>query len=239
MTAVLSFADIDSTNAEALRQAAAGAADGVWIIADRQSAGRGRRARAWISEPGNLYCTRIIRLAAADPPRAQLSFVTALALINALDTLADPKRLSLKWPNDVLLDQYKCSGILLESVSIGGETIIAAGIGVNLVHHPRETERPATSLAAAGIAPPAPADLLALIAARFDLWRSRWHEGGFAGIRSQWLARATGLGQRITVRLAAETLDGVFHDLDDEGALLLRLDSGRLHPVHAGDVFGI
>lgn len=238
MAAILHFATLDSTNDEAHRQAALGKADGLWIVADSQTSGRGRRARAWVSEPGNLYCTRLTRLSAHEPARQQLSFVTALALVETLGLWVDASRLSIKWPNDVLLNGVKCAGILLEASGPGAGDVIAIGIGVNLAHHPAGTESPATSLAAAASAPP-PRDVLTRLAGQFDAWRARWTTVGFAPIRTAWLARARGLGERIRVRLPDETLEGVFQDLDGEGALLLRLDSGRLHPVHAGDVFGI
>jgi BirA family transcriptional regulator, biotin operon repressor / biotin---[acetyl-CoA-carboxylase] ligase len=239
LASILHFDSLESTNDEAFRQADAGKPDGLWIVADEQTKGRGRRQRAWLSEKGNLFCTRLTRLAPGDPPRQQLSFVAALALTEALGHWVDSARLQIKWPNDLLLDSLKCAGILLESSDTARQAVIAVGIGVNLAHHPQGTERPATSLGGSGLAPPPTREVLARLADQFDGWRQRWASGGFAPIRLAWLARAHGLGQRITVRLPDETLTGVFQDLDTDGALLLRLDSGRLHPVHAGEIFGI
>ena len=142
---------------------------------------------------------------------------------------------ALKWPNDVLLDGTKCSGILLERQ---GDALVI-GIGVNLAHHPDDTERPATSLAAAGLTVPTPAALLDALAPAFSHWRAIWAQNGFAPIRTAWLARAAGLGGRIVARLGSESPEGVFTGLADDGALLMQLDDGRTRAIHAGEVFAL
>jgi BirA family transcriptional regulator, biotin operon repressor / biotin---[acetyl-CoA-carboxylase] ligase len=145
------------------------------------------------------------------------------------------ERFALKWPNDVLLDGIKCSGILLERQ---GEALVI-GMGVNLAHHPEATERPATSLAAAGLAVPTPAALLDVLAPAFAHWRGLWAAEGFAPIRAAWLARTAGIGSRIVARLGNESPEGLFTGLADDGALLMRLDDGSLRAIHAGEVFAI
>lgn len=233
MTPPIHFAELDSTNAYALLHAAE-LPDGQWITAERQSAGRGRRARPWISEPGNLYASLLLHSRNADPPRQQLSFVAALALHDAVAQVLPGVPLLLKWPNDLLLAGVKCAGILLEST--GGSVVV--GIGVNLAHHPQGTERPATSLAAHGarVTPPVFLELLAdAMSARLAAWRA----SGFAPIRAAWLARAAFIGQRIEARLGHETLTGTFEDLAEDGALALRIHGLGLRPVHAGEVFGL
>ncbi|GGE07842.1 biotin--[acetyl-CoA-carboxylase] ligase [Polymorphobacter glacialis] len=212
--------------------------DGHWVIADRQTAGRGRRGRAWGDGAGNLMASVLVR---AEGPMQQLSFVAALALHTALAASGgqggDPPvpRFLLKWPNDLLLDGLKVSGILLER---SGEALVI-GLGVNIASSPDTTERPAISLAAAGLPAPAPLDLLARLMPAFAEYRGLWQTQGFDPIRTRWLARAAGVGDRITARLGTETLEGVFEGLEPDGALALRLDDGQLRPVHAGEVFAL
>lgn len=238
---ILHFPEVGSTNDEVMRRAQAGAADGLWVLADRQTQGRGRRGRQWMSEPGNLYCSGLIRLAPSDGSLPQLSFVIALALREALTAWVPETRLGLKWPNDILLDGMKVCGILLESSGSGAgvDRWVVAGVGVNLKHHPEGLERPAISIAAAGLIPPSPRELLEAFIEALAHWRQRWVSDGFSAIRSAWLEQATGLGSRIEVRLPQETLQGSFLDLTPEGALALRLDDGIVRNIHAGDVFGI
>src|SRR5262245_15518481 len=143
---------LDSTNAEALKLAREGERGPLWIVAKRQTAGRGRRGRPWISQRGNLFATFL--LTAAGPPehRPQLSLVAALALHDALVEIAASlkPRIAIKWPNDLLLDEAKFAGILVEGEG-GEDGAVAIGIGVNCASHPAKTEYPATDLASAGI----------------------------------------------------------------------------------------
>ena len=212
--------------------------DGHWVIADRQTAGRGRRGRVWNDGVGNLMASVLVR---AEGAVQQLSFVAALALCEALlvtggqEAVTSMLRFRLKWPNDVLLDGVKVSGILLERA----KDVLVIGIGVNIASHPDGTERPATSLAAAGLSMPAPVDLLALLMASFADYRRLWAIQGFEPIRTRWLAHAAGVGDRIAARLGDETIEGRFEGLEADGALALRLDDGVLRPVHAGEVFAL
>ncbi len=173
---------------------------------------------------------------AAGLPAQQLSFVAALALDDALAGWVPAQRRALKWPNDLLLDGRKVAGILLER---SGAAVVV-GIGVNLAHHPEGLDPPATSLAAAGIAAPAPAQLLAALRESFTAWRLRWQEWGFEPVRARFLERAHGLGARLVARLAdGSELVGNFDGLDGDGALRLRLDGGTIHAIHAADVFAL
>ena len=190
--------------------------DASWVRADTQTGGRGRRGRPWVSVPGNLFASVLTRPQAGEGPAQQLSFVAAVALAAALDRWVAPARLSLKWPNDVLLDGIKVAGILLEGG--GGATII--GFGVNLAGHPPATERPATSLPAVGIAAPAAAAVATLLDAAFAGVRAQWRDHGFAPVRTAWLARAAGLGAPIEARLGSENVPGIFSGLAADGALL-------------------
>jgi BirA family biotin operon repressor/biotin-[acetyl-CoA-carboxylase] ligase len=161
-----------------------------------------------------------------------LSFAAALAVCDALA----PWQPRCKWPNDVLIDDKKIAGILLESEAAGANVAwLAVGIGVNLAHHPAETETPATSLAALGHAMAA-ADMLMALGRHFLRWYETWQSEGFAPLRAAWLDRAHGLGGMIRVRYAETETRGKFVDLDASGALVLENGEGRRH-IAAGAVF--
>jgi BirA family biotin operon repressor/biotin-[acetyl-CoA-carboxylase] ligase len=233
------FVTIDSTNEEARRLAAAGEPGPVWIQADMQTAGRGRRGRAWDSPTGNLAATLFLRPNKSARECAQLSFVAALAASDAVSSFSPASDVKLKWPNDVLAEQKKIAGILLESASAGGEKPdwLAVGIGINLAMFPEGTEYPATSLKALGATVPSAGEGLVALAASFAKWYEAWAAQGFGAIRDAWLARAAGLGTRIRARLQNEETTGVFEGIDSDGALILRTGSDRTRVIAAGDVF--
>jgi BirA family biotin operon repressor/biotin-[acetyl-CoA-carboxylase] ligase len=237
------FVEIDSTNEEARRLGEAGEPGPVWITAEVQTAGRGRRGRAWVSPSGNFMGTLFIRPQATPRKAAELSFVAAVAVHDAVASLVPPglrPGLKLKWPNDLLHEGRKCAGILLESSGVAGAELswLAIGMGLNLAAHPDNMEFPATSLAALGQGDVTPADALAALAAAFDARMTQWRDvQGFAAIREAWLARAAGLGGPITVRLADETFTGTFEGLAPDGALDVRLADGSRRAISAGDVF--
>ena len=232
------FDEIDSTNEEARRMAVAGVPGPVWISAGRQTAGRGRRGRAWDSPDGNLAATLFLRPGRTTAAEAaQLSFVSALAVSDALEAVAPSCQMRVKWPNDVLAVDRKIAGILLESAGGGSVDWLAVGIGVNLVHHPDATEFPAISLSGLGFRAPPPATMLAHLAGHWAKWYETWMVRGFDDIRDAWLARAAGLGRRIRARLQREEIWGVFEGIDDSGALILRESAGRVRVIAAGDVF--
>lgn len=235
---LVSHERIASTNDEAKALAAEGALAGTLVWARTQTAGRGRQGRGWISPAGNFYASLVLRPDVPIATAAQLGFVAALAVADACLALAPAAAISLKWPNDVLLNGRKLAGILLESQSQGDGTLgwLVLGVGINLATYPVEVEYPATALAATGADVDSEA-MLGALAASFLIWYERWREGaGFATIRAEWLARAQGLGQPIRVRLPAETLAGVFAGLDADGALLLEAEQGRRR-IAAGEVF--
>lgn len=236
---VAHFAEIGSTNAEALSRAAAGAPE-QWLVADRQVTGRGRRGRQWISEPGNLYASLLLYDPAPPALSPQICFVAALALHDAIcDCLPalDPERLRLKWPNDLLLDGKKLAGILVEGATAGTKQAVVTGIGVNCAHHPDGTPYPVTDFAREGF-PLAPAALFERLAARMLDRLMQWRKGrGFAETRNAWLARAYDLGREIEVKLPERALKGRFEEIDGEGALVLALAGGHRELIRAGDVF--
>jgi BirA family biotin operon repressor/biotin-[acetyl-CoA-carboxylase] ligase len=223
-------AEIDSTNSEARRLAEAGDAGAIWVVADRQTAGRGRRGRVWQTQPGNLATTLLLRPQGAQV--AQLSFAAALAVSDMVAMFAPHAVIAVKWPNDVLAEGRKIAGILLEA----GPGWLAVGMGVNLAAAPEGTEFPAIALADLGAAVPSPDAALAVIANRFAHWYDVWVENGFEPLRVAWLARAGGLGAPIRARLPHEERNGVFEGIDANGALLLN-EQGRVRPISAGEVF--
>jgi BirA family biotin operon repressor/biotin-[acetyl-CoA-carboxylase] ligase len=233
------FEEIDSTNEEARRRALAGERGPLWIWALKQTAGRGRRGRSWDSPVGNLMATLLLAPGATAAAAARLSFVAALAVRDLAAHFAPSANARVKWPNDVLIDGRKTSGILLESSGdAGGGALswLAVGIGLNLQHAPEAANYPTTALAAHGAAP-SPAEALTMLAAnweqRFRVWRAR----GFAPIREAWLEHAAGLNQAIEVRLPGETVNGTFRGLDADGALTLALPDGSTRAITAGEVF--
>jgi BirA family biotin operon repressor/biotin-[acetyl-CoA-carboxylase] ligase len=233
------FERLGSTSEEAKRLAADGAPGGLVIWAREQTAGHGRRGRPWVSPPGNLYVSVVLRPDCVAPAAAQLGFAAALAIGEAtLRWLPPVVALSYKWPNDVLLDGRKLSGILLESQAAADGRLawLVLGIGINLAAFPETVEYPATSLAAAGAGTIAPELMLEALAERFLHWYERWRVAGFAPLRQAWLARVHGLGTPIRVRLQREEMDGRFVGLDEDGVLLLETPAG-CRRVAAGDVF--
>lgn len=226
---IIELGEVGSTN----DWMAAHAVDGAWVRADRQTAGRGRRSRPWTSEIGNLFASTFAAPRAGEGPQQQLSFVAANALLDTAARWVPRGRLTLKWPNDLHLNDRKLAGILLEGCAGG----VVIGFGLNLAHYPEMTERPAISIAAAGITPPAAREACAVLAEAFAAHRQRWRDHGFAATRADWLARATGIGTPVLARLGNEDVGGIFEDLADDGALLLRLQGGGLRAIHAGEVF--
>jgi BirA family biotin operon repressor/biotin-[acetyl-CoA-carboxylase] ligase len=229
---IAAYGELDSTNSEARRLAQAGEPGPLWITAERQTAGRGRRGRVWDSAPGNLAATLLLRPEAPIAIVGQLSFVAALAVAEMAAHFAPQAAITVKWPNDVLAEGRKLAGILLEA----GPGWLAIGIGVNLASFPQGTEFPATSLAQLGLAPPTRDDALSVLAARFAHWYALWMSEGFETVRAAWLARAGGLGLPIRARLPHETREGVFEGIDSAGALLLN-EQGLVSAIAAGEVF--
>ena len=237
---LIAYETIGSTNDEAKRLARDGAAEGLVIRADRQTSGRGRRGRTWVSPPGNLYSSTLLRPDCRAATAAQLGFVAALGVAGAIGELAPAIGLRCKWPNDLLANGKKVSGILLETEMVAGDRpdFVVLGVGVNLASSPRDTPYPATSLAEEGAASIAPPAMLAAFIRHFAEWLALWRKDGFGPVRETWLGRAMGLGQPIQVRLERDTLDGRFLDLDDDGALLLGTPNGSRR-IAAGEVFPV
>jgi BirA family transcriptional regulator, biotin operon repressor / biotin---[acetyl-CoA-carboxylase] ligase len=213
-----------------------------WFLGLQQTAGRGRRARPWVSPLGNFYATLLLH--PTEPPEqvALRSFAAALALRDAFVALTGlPEVLKLKWPNDVLLNGGKVAGILLESSSTAQGMHLAVGIGVNLI------AAPDASIVEAGAVPPVsllgetgirvtPGAFLDALAIAFARWEAIFVTQGFAPLRAEWLAHAARLGEVIRARTGDQTREGVFETIDSAGNLLLRMAQGPV-AIPAAEVF--
>ena len=238
---VRTYDTLGSTNREALTLAREGVAGGLWVVAEEQREGRGRRGRTWETARGNLAASLLLLDPAPPEVAATLSFVAGVALHLAVVDLVGPaiaERLTLKWPNDLLLDRHKVGGILVEGERTAGSFVVVIGVGANCVDHPDiEARVPISDFAARGV------DLVAellfeRLAQRMADEIVRWNRGaGFAETRGAWLARSIGVGEEIRVNLAHGSLDGRFEALDDDGRLILERHDGVRETISAGDVF--
>lgn len=231
------YDDIDSTNDEARRLAAGGPPPfGLVIIAARQLQGKGRQGRRWVSEPGNLYSSVVLRADADPAVSAQLGFVVALAVRDTLERVSGPfHKVRCKWPNDVLFNGKKIVGILLEYLAETGPGAVIAGCGINIAHHPEDTERPATSLAAEGVEA-CIEDVAAGYLAALSDWHSTWLANGFEPVRQAWLNAGHAPGDPLEVRSGDTNVTGTFVGLDPDGALVLDM-AGERRRFAAGDVY--
>jgi BirA family biotin operon repressor/biotin-[acetyl-CoA-carboxylase] ligase len=237
---LIAMNSVGSSNDEAKTLADAGAEEGTIVWALEQTKGRGRKGRTWNSPRGNLYMSMVLRPECALAEAAQLGFVAALAVGDAIGAVAPPMlEVTYKWPNDVLVHDRKVAGLLLESKSAVGGALewLILGMGVNIQSHPEDSRFPATNLIFEGVGPNVNEKLvLEAIARHFLTWVNRWTEDGFAPIRRTWLSHAHGLGEAIEVQITKETLTGTFRDLDETGALILEMPDSSRRVVTAGDV---
>jgi BirA family biotin operon repressor/biotin-[acetyl-CoA-carboxylase] ligase len=224
-----------STNADLLARLGAGEPlrEGDWLVAKRQTAGRGRQGREWFGGAGNFMGSTIVRPTEADPAAHSLALMTGLAVYETVLPLCpDPTALMLKWPNDVLIGGAKLCGILLESR--GGAVIV--GIGVNLRAAPHLPDR--RTVALSDLAPPPELSNFAdRLTATFDVELERWRSHGLELLVRRWLAAAHAKGTRLSVHdPSGEKIHGTFAGLDAQGSLLLLCGDGKTRTVHAGDV---
>jgi BirA family biotin operon repressor/biotin-[acetyl-CoA-carboxylase] ligase len=228
------LARTDSTMLAAAAASASGDCGPVWIVADQQSAGRGRQGRPWVSPPGNLHSTLLIPAEASPRDLPKLGFVAGIALRRAVLALLPGADVRLKWPNDLLLSGAKVAGLLLEALERGAA--VSIGIGVNIALHPADTPYPATHLKAHGCGVDRDAVLGQLSDTMLDALALFDRGRGFPAVRREWLAGAAHRGRLMSVREGQGARIGRFVDLDEEGRLLLDAD-GTTHAIAAGDVF--
>jgi len=203
--------------------------EGDWLVSLSQDAGKGRQGRRWQSMIGNFFGSTVVELRPGDPPAPALSLAAGLALIEAVGTAVPGSALMLKWPNDLLLGGSKLAGVLLER---SGERVVA-GFGVNLAQAPAIDGRITASLDSA-VTPQAFAPLLA---ASFARVLAAWRSSAPPAFALAWLQRAHAMGTPLEVHSGpGERIAGTFAGIEPDGALLLRLDDGRIETVRAGDV---
>ena len=236
---ILELDEIDSTNLEAKRMAEAGGFGPLWITAKRQTAGKGRRGREWVSQPGNLFCTGLLPHSGTPASAAQLSFAAALAVHDTVAHFRKKSEIQIKWPNDVLMNGAKIAGILLESGTTDGQLWVAIGIGINIGSTPKDTAYPATHLHADIPLKLHPyfSDVKKVLFERCEFWIFEHDRKGFEPLRVAWLDRAQGMGGAVTARLPNETIEGTAIGMDKDGALEMQTHSGEIVKIHAGDVF--
>lgn len=238
---LLAYDVLDSTNEEARRLARGGASHGAVIWAKRQTQGRGRMGREWVSQEGNLFVSLLLQPKVELVDAAQFSFVTALAVAEALQpVVSEVGTLSLKWPNDILLDDRKLGGILLETEPTEDKKgfWLIAGIGINVESCPTDAEvmYPATCLKQAGIEIISAKIVLSRLLPHFVECYDRWMGTGFEPIRHDWLQLAHGMGKETTICSGKETYTGTATGIDAQGRLQMKLPDGTLMHLTSGDV---
>jgi BirA family transcriptional regulator, biotin operon repressor / biotin---[acetyl-CoA-carboxylase] ligase len=216
------YATIDSTNTEARRLFEAGERGPLWLLADEQTAGRGRLERKWVSERGNCYSTLIVPMTAN---RGTIGFAVALAVADVAARYAE--NVALKWPNDVLVNGAKVSGILCEVLS---PDTIAVGCGINVAHAPQGLAYPATHLNNANRE-----DVFANYRSCLSHWLNIWCTN-FATVRAAWISRAIGIGEQTSMIVGEQTHSGTYEGIDDSGAIILSAPNGVSRTFHAGDL---
>jgi BirA family transcriptional regulator, biotin operon repressor / biotin---[acetyl-CoA-carboxylase] ligase len=227
------FRTIDSTNLEARRLFEHGERGPLWLIADEQTAGRGRLDRVWTSEHGNLYSTLLLPLSAPQSAIPQIGFVVAIAVQKALASLAPNISFTLKWPNDCLANGGKISGILCETLSPG---MVAIGCGINVEHAPQGLPYPATSLRQLG-RPMLVNKVFAAYRGELSAVLALWDSGaGFEAIRTEWQAHAIGIGERVAMSTGEVMVEGTYEGIAGDGALVLIKSDGKRHLFHSGDL---
>lgn len=233
------FDEIDSTLLEARRRADLGDVGPVWLIAKRQTAGKGRRGRSWVSVEGNLLATYLFATTRPIAEIPLLGFAAAAAIAEALEAAGAGARVTLKWPNDVLIGGAKAAGILLDSGALAsGAAWVALGFGVNVAGAPEAIDQKATSLASSlrpGTSAPTALAFFDIVRPRLETWASRLAAEGFEPLRRAWLERAHGLNELARVNQGEQVAEGRIAGLSPRGELELDTPSGR-RLIAAGEV---
>lgn len=240
---LLSYDLLDSTNEEARRLAGGGASHGAVIWAKRQTTGRGRMGREWISAEGNLFVSFLLQPECDLATCSQLSFVAAVAVAETLKGIVGPDiDVACKWPNDVLLNGKKVGGILLESFTLPNhlgidKQWVVVGVGINVDTFPEHVMFPATCLRDAGVEIISAKIVLSRFVSNFIDAYDAWIKKGFKPVQKSWMSHAYRLGHGVEVIIGDKQLHGMFDGIDPAGRLLVRLDSGAVQGISAGDVF--
>jgi BirA family biotin operon repressor/biotin-[acetyl-CoA-carboxylase] ligase len=237
----IELGDVASTNLECMERARSGDEGRLWITAVRQTGGRARRGRSWVSEPGNLYSSLLLIDPAPWAALASLPLAVTVAVEAAVSSALPAEAaqtLRIKWPNDLLIGGRKTSGILIEAEQLpDGRRAVVIGCGINVAHRPEAGLYPTTCLAEQGSSV-TPQDLFAQLVVTMDSALRLWDQGrGVAAIRDAWIERAQGIGEPVTVNLPDRQIHGLFDGIDVEGRLMLALPDGSRQTIASGDVF--
>lgn len=232
--------EVDSTNSEAQRIALSDRSPSYLVITSKkQTNGRGRSGRTWESPHGNLYMSVIVPKTATLDEMSQLTFVSSLALENAISSLFHSEgmntKIELKWPNDVMINDKKVAGILLESAGKNMEYIVI-GVGVNISKAPEIKDKPSTSLQAEGLTKLESTEMLNRFMSNFLKLYQTWLSEEFRGIREKWLKKARNIGKIISVDSGGTRISGKFMDIDFKGQLRVQVASGQIHSINTGEV---
>ncbi|MEK7709346.1 MAG: biotin--[acetyl-CoA-carboxylase] ligase [candidate division NC10 bacterium] len=223
---VMSLGEVDSTQTEARRLAETGAPEGTVVRAERQTRGRGRRGHDWVDERGSALLISIVLRPAVEVSRLpQLSLLAGVAAAEALEETSGLP-VAVAWPNDLLIRGLKVAGILAESSAAPGAgpvVILGIGINVNQTRFPPDLGGRATSLALEAAHPFDRERLLAAMLQRLEAWYRRWVAEGFGPVREAWRRGSATLGRRVAV---GDGIEGIAEDLAEDGALLLRTETG-------------
>ncbi|MEQ8825627.1 MAG: biotin--[acetyl-CoA-carboxylase] ligase [Filomicrobium sp.] len=243
-TPIIRHAELGSTNAEAQRLASRGEQGPLWIIAERQTAGRGRSGRSWQEASGNLFASLLVSLWCEPKEASRLSILAGIALAKAVETAGlnsenqtgQPPP-SLKWPNDLMFGTAKAAGILVETQQqTSGALACIIGIGINVASSPEVADRPVTSLAETGYSGVTPDILIQHLDLQIRAGLATMaREGGFSQITQTWMTYAHPIGTPISVKSGDTTIEGEFAGLADDGALLLD-QKGQRTSISYGDV---
>lgn len=234
--------DVDSTNLEAARYINENKKNAAYkvICANKQTAGKGREDRKWHSPEGNLYLTIIIPKTNSLEVMSQLSFVTSLAIHKSLKNIFKEyglnKDIKLKWPNDVLVDDKKISGILIEAPSLCEEYILV-GVGLNISSHPDLQDKPTTSLKNEGVDIISNINITNMFMNEFNRYYKKWLIDDFIPIRDEWIKNAQNIGKLISVNTRFSRVSGKFIDIDLSGSIRLKISSGQIFTINTGEVF--
>ncbi|WP_342271400.1 biotin--[acetyl-CoA-carboxylase] ligase [Candidatus Tisiphia endosymbiont of Parasteatoda lunata] len=231
---LLIFDEIDSTSCEAVRMAKT-CPDGSYVIlAKNQTKSRGRNSKIWHSSLGNLHVSILLNHKINLSYIPQLSFVMAIVVYKTINSLSvrSENSIKLKWPNDVLINDKKVSGILLESISINDNNYLIIGVGINVKGSPLNIDQLATNLSDENIEVKDLEYLLELLMINFEKYFSRWKQEGFSKIRQYWLKRAYKLGKMVTVNDGNTKISGIFKDIDENGSIRIQLASGQDYCVN-------
>lgn len=235
----LHLENVGSTNSHLAELAQNGEPGNLWVTADTQSSGKGSRGRRWQSDRGNLFCSLLLQNPAPSQHLHELTFVASLAVRDAIIAAGvDSPLIGLKWPNDVLVDGNKVSGILLEGGTVGTEPFVVIGIGVNCTSRPDKPLHKAASLQELGAKISAP-DLFLEVSKSMSVWLGNWKGGdGFQMIRKYWLQHAKGIGEQVRVDIPGrEPVMGRFTTIDERGYMMLETEGGEIERLSTADVF--